>query len=281
MTAQEFSEALAQRMRSFDSLRAKDPAALRIAKHQVIDHAVAALLAKSYAQKVGITVAPSEIDTRVAEVRKRYPDEFAFRRQLSQENLSFDAWRRGLAVSLTQEKISRRLTQSVREPSDAEMKDYYEDHKKLFNRAARIRLRQVVLEKEGDADRILEELSSGANLGALARKFSIAPEAAQNGDTGWVEKGTLEFFDQAFKLQVGARSRVVKSPYGFHIYEVLAKEPDAHLSFAEARARVRALLIEQQGQALYSAWLDEQIRKSSVWRDDALIDALTVTTRGD
>jgi parvulin-like peptidyl-prolyl isomerase len=143
-----------------------------------------------------------------------------------------------------------------------------------------VRLRQIVLEKEDDAKRLMDELSDGADMTKLARQFSVAPEGENGGDTGWIDKGTLEVFDQAFKMNVGTRSKILKSPYGYHIYDVLKKEPEARLSFQEAKAKIRAQLREQSEQAVFSAWLEEQVRKTSVKRDDALIRAIKVTTRG-
>ena len=90
----------------------------------------------------------------------------------------------------------------------------------------------------------------------------------------------LEVFDQAFKLNVGGRTKILKSPYGWHIYELLKKEPEARLSFPEAKAKIRTRLTEAKSQDLFSKWLEEQVRKSSVKRNDAVIRAIKVTTRG-
>jgi parvulin-like peptidyl-prolyl isomerase len=160
------------------------------------------------------------------------------------------------------------------------MKAHYETNKSQFQTPARVRLRQIVLEKEDDAKRIMDELAQGRTLEVLARKFSIAPESSNGGDTGWLEKGTLEVFDQAFKMNVGTRSKILKSPYGWHIYEVLKKEPEARLSFDAAKAKILTHLMETKSQALFSKWLEEQVRKSSVKRNDAVIRAITVSTRG-
>ena len=143
-----------------------------------------------------------------------------------------------------------------------------------------MKLRQIVLEKDDDARRILEQLEKGASLAKLAKEFSIAPEGSNGGDTGWLPKGTLDVFDQAFKMNVGARSKILKSPYGFHIYEVLKKEPEGRLNFSEAKDKIRAILKERREQATFSSWLEEQVRKSNVKKDEALIQAIKVTTRG-
>jgi peptidyl-prolyl cis-trans isomerase C len=280
ITAKEYADRLALRLKAFDALYAKDEANLDRAKEDTVQAYLLEFIAKDYAAKNGIKVDKKEVDDQVAEIKSKYPDDFAFRRAFADENLSIEKWRQDLEFTILQKKIFAIVTAKAPEPTEAEVKAYYEAKKTEFQQPARVRLRQVVLEKEDDAKRIMDELNNGANLEHLARKFSIAPEGAQGGDTGWLDKGTLEVFDQAFKIPVGQRSKILKSPYGWHIYEVLKKEPEARLSFDAAKARIRTRLKEAATQKVFVAWLEEQVRKSSVKRNDGVIRAIKVTTRG-
>lgn len=280
ISTKEFSERLAARLRNLDALHAKDENNLNRAKEETVQAVILEVIARDYAKKNGITVSKTELDEKVTEIRSRYPDELAFRRAMAEENMSVEKWREELKFTLLQKKIFQKITETLPAPSEAEMKEFYENNKLLFVQPARIRLRQIVLEKEDDAKRIMDELAAGADLSSLAKKFSIAPEGANGGDTGWLEKGILEVFDQAFKMNVGQRSKIVKSPYGYHIYEVLKKESDGRLSFQEAKAKIRAQLLERLEQKAFSAWLEEQVRKASVHKNEALIQAIKVTTRG-
>jgi peptidyl-prolyl cis-trans isomerase C len=280
VSTKEFADRLALRLKNFDALFAKDEANLERVKEDTVQAFILEFIARDYANKHGIKVEKKDLDQQVKDIQSKYPDAFAFRRALADENLSLDAWRRDLEFTMLQKKIFSTVTAKVSEPTEAEMKTYYEANKAQFQRPARVRLRQIVLEKEDDARRILEELNSGGKLDALAKKFSIAPEGTNGGDTGWLEKGTLEVFDLAFKMPIGTRSKILKSPYGWHIFEVLKKEPEARLSFPDAKAKIRAALMEARTQQAFSAWLEEQVRGSSVKRNDAVISAIKVTTRG-
>ncbi len=280
LSTKDFAERLALRLKSFDALYAKDEQNLARAKEDTVKAFILETIAQDYAEKNGIAVDKKEIDAEVEKIHSRYPDEFAFRRALADENISIEKWREDLSLMLLQKKIFAKITAHLPEPKESELKDDYEARKSEFQQGARVRLRQIVLEKEDDAKRIYDELSGGADLAKLAKQFSMAPEGANGGDTGWIEKGTLEVFDQAFKMKEGQRSKILKSPYGYHIYEVLKKEPEARLSFQEAKAKIRARLVEAQAQKVFTAWLEENVRKSSVRRNDELIKAIKVTTRG-
>lgn len=280
ISTKEFSERLAVRLKNLDALHAKDESNLVRAKEETSQAFILEIIAKDYAAKNKISISNEEVDAEVAEIRSRYPDELAFRRAMAEENLSMDKWRSELEFTLLQKKIFQHIAGKLPEPSEAEMKAFYEANKALFVQPARVRLRQIVLDKEDDAKRIMDELNKGGDLAKLAKKFSVAPEGADGGDTGWIEKGALEVFDQAFKMPNGSRSKILKSPYGYHIYEVLKKESEGRLSFQEAKAKIRAQLLERQEQEAFSAWLEEQVRKASVEKNDALIQAIKVTTRG-
>lgn len=280
ISTKEFAERLAVRLKSYDALFAKDPSNLQRAKEETIRTFILEAIARDYAAKMAIEVKDPELEAEARSVRSRYPDDLAFRRALAEQNIAYDTWLADLRLTLLQRKVSASITSNLTPPSDTELKAFYEAHRNQFHQPARIRLRQIVLEKEDDARRILAALAADGDLERLAKQFSVAPEGANGGDTGWIEKGTLAVFDEAFQLPVGRRSRIVKSPYGYHIYQVLEKEPEGRLSFAQAKDKIRARLREQAEQKAFSAWLEERVRTSSVQRDDRLIQAITVTTRG-
>lgn len=283
LSTKEFAERLALRLKSFDALYAKDDQNLARAKEDTVQSFIIESITRDYASKNNadgkLTVTSAEVDDEVAKIRSRYPDEFAFRRSLSDENITIEKFRSDLEFTLLQKKIFAKMTADIPEFKESELKEVYEAKKSEFQQPARVRLRQIVLEKEDDAKRIMEELTEGKDFAKLAKQFSMAPEGANGGDTGWIEKGTLEVFDLAFKMNNGQRSKILKSPYGYHIYEVIKKEPEARLSFADAKARIRARLMEAKSQQIFTKWLEENVRKSSVKRNDELIRAIKVTTK--
>jgi len=280
ISSEQFAQKLARQLRDYDALQAKDEANLERAKRQTEQSLIFEVLLRDFSAKNQLSVSKTEVEAEVDKIRSRYPDDAAFRRALAEQNLPLDAWKSGIEFSLLQKKIVEKLMVDAERPSEDELKKYYEANKREFERPARIQLRQIVLSNEEHAKRILDELSAGKNFAELAKKFSVAPEGENGGVTGWIEKGTLDVFDQAFRLNVGARSKIIKSPYGWQIYEVLKKEPEGRLNFEQAKDKIRALLNEQREQKVFSAWLEKEVRQAKVLRNEALIRAIQVTTRG-
>ena len=98
---------------------------------------------------------------------------------------------------------------------------------------------------------------------------------------GWVEQGTLDIFDKAFNMRVGQRSGVVKSPYGYHIFEVTGKKAEQTLSFEEVKERISRSLKGNKEQAIYTAWLEEQLRVSKVLKNSEAIKSIQVKPLGE
>ena len=127
--------------------------------------------------------------------------------------------------------------------------------------------------------KIYKQLRSGKKIKDLAKRFSVAPEASLGGDLGWIERGTHEMFDTAFRLGVGGRSRVIKSPFGYHIFQVTGRRSAKKLRLSEVRERIVNTLMAQREQEAYSKWLEAEILAAKVYKNEALIRDIKVFTR--
>ena len=77
------------------------------------------------------------------------------------------------------------------------------------------------------AENLLDSLSHGADFTQLATKYSDDPGSrAQGGDLGMVQRGVFypEFEAAAFALKVNEISKVIESPVGFHIIQLLERK---------------------------------------------------------
>jgi len=107
--------------------------------------------------------------------------------------------------------------------------------------------RHILVPDEASAYAVLERLIL-EDFASVAREVSQdTASAANGGDLGWFGKGVMvaPFEDAAFKLQPGEISDPVKSDFGYHIIQVIAKQ-------------VRPLDASQYEQArnkAYQAWL--------------------------
>jgi peptidyl-prolyl cis-trans isomerase SurA len=92
------------------------------------------------------------------------------------------------------------------------------------------------------ADRLIQQISGGANFSSVAQQFSQSPSAAVGGDIGWVTPSELSplLGEALSKMSPGQMSYPLHAPAGYYILYVLdrqtlgATSPDqVHLSLVE------------------------------------------------
>ncbi|MGZ8258825.1 MAG: peptidylprolyl isomerase, partial [Methylotenera sp.] len=90
-----------------------------------------------------------------------------------------------------------------------------------------VKLSEVTSEKEGKQkmDMIKERLDNGVKFEELARQYSEDGTASNGGDLGWVNPGdTVPQFEKAMnELKDGQISAPVRSPFGWHVIQVLER----------------------------------------------------------
>ena len=124
-----------------------------------------------------------------------------------------------------------------------------------------ILVRTSELVSEDDARRKLEGLrerivNGGADFADLARQYSDDSTASRGGDLGWLYPGdTVPEFERAFsELAPNAISRPIKSPFGWHLIQLLERR-DADVSTERRRLDARKALRERKSDEAYQEWL--------------------------
>jgi len=186
------------------------------------------------------------------EVRKLY--ESAKASFAKPETLSYQV------VVLDQEKLAATLN-----VTDEQLRAAYSSALDNFRMPERVHARHILLKTEGKSDAekkvlqakaedLLKQLKNGADFAELAKKNSNDGSAEQGGDLGWFVKNQMvpEFDSVAFTLKPKELSGVVTSQLGYHIIQVLEKDPARLKPFEEVKdelaKEVRAQLVADKMQ---------------------------------
>lgn len=115
---------------------------------------------------------------------------------------------------------------------------------------------------ESDAEQrmkmIQERLENGENFADLARQYSEDASANGGGDLGWVNPGdTVPPFEQAMnQLAPGEISDPVRTPFGFHIIQVLERRKQ-DMTQEAARFKARQEIKSRKAEEAYIDWVRE------------------------
>jgi peptidyl-prolyl cis-trans isomerase C len=120
--------------------------------------------------------------------------------------------------------------------------------------AEQVHARQILLNTADEASQVLADLTAGKDFADLA----VAYDPLAGGELGWFPRGYLfdkALEDAAFSLQAGEYSQVIETLSGFHILQVIERNPQQPLS-----ADARYVLQEQALQE----WLAQRRSQSDI-----------------
>lgn len=151
------------------------------------------------------------------------------------------------ANAYTEESFRRALARSV---AAAWMRDQIAAE--VPTALEQVHIRQILLYNSEEADRVIAQLQSGADFADLA----ALNDPAAGGDLGWVPRGYLldaKLDEAAFSLQPGEFSAVIQTSAGYHIVQVVEREPLLPLEFdarlALQRRAVQDWLVARRSQS--------------------------------
>jgi peptidyl-prolyl cis-trans isomerase SurA len=274
--------------------------------HQLIDDEIM----QQRAAKLGLQATDEEVDAKLAELKAPYTQE-EFDARLKAKNITVDDLKHDLRRTLTSDKVLNKEINSKINITDADITNYYADHKSEFNLIeTEYHLAQIVVTSQpaeqagnlqnskatNDADAkkkvqaLHNRLESGEDFGALAMNFSEQPQTASNGgDMGFVPESQLHqdpnVYASVLKLKAGEITDILplfdspdsKKVMGYAIYKLISREPAGQRDVNDPRVQtaIRQELRDGRSQLLKNAYFEmlrDQARVENFLADDIFKD---------
>tara|TARA_Y100001936_G_scaffold248261_1_gene295729 strand:- start:950 stop:1879 length:930 start_codon:yes stop_codon:yes gene_type:complete len=225
-------------------------------KNRVLDEIIKNTLLKQQLAKNNITVTQKEIDQALNKANEGYTNG-SLEESLKLEGISIEDWRRSIKNKILINKLIRLHVNSKVSVSDKELRDYFEKFNEKFHKKEQVRALHIMVESEEEISEIQNELREKQNsFSDLAREFSLGPEGLQGGDLGYFESGQMpEEFDEVFKLKKDMVSRIIRTPYGFHLFKVVDKVKERKMDFKESKGKIKKLLLQDLQDIAFREWL--------------------------
>jgi len=180
-------------------------------KTSVLNDLIDQALLAGAAEKNGFVVDEATLEERIQQLIMQLGSEQALTSWLSTYQFDQQTFRLSLRRSIAAAWMRDQIAASV--PETAEQ----------------VHARQVLLYNQEQAAEIYQQLQSGNSFQNLALKY----DPLTGGDLGWFPRGYLpavEIEHAAFNLQPEEYSQIIESPAGFHIIQVLERDPQRPLS---------------------------------------------------
>lgn len=166
--------------------------------------------------------------------------------------------------------------------SEAEIQGYYNSHLDQFKSPEQVETRHILISVAKGADAntdsaakakaqdILKQIQSGGNFADLAKKYSDDPGSKdQGGKLPMMPTSGLDpaYAHAAMALNPGQTSGLVRSQFGYHIIQTIAKQPAHTKTLAEVHDSIVAALESQKAAAAaqnYANQLATEARKDGL-----------------
>jgi len=268
-------DALARELSETRAGEAQGP--LEPVKRRILDDLVARALLLQEARARSVVVGQDQVEREFLRVRAEYPgthfDDLLAEKRLSQAEL-----KARLKDQLTMERL---LEQEVFQGvivNDAELERWYADHGAEYDEPERVRVSQIVVASRDEAVQVRDRLRKNPQTFAeVAKKSSIAPEARNGGDLGFIAKGGgfPEVFDVTFSMAPNVISDVTPSPYGFHLFKVTERRPAGRRTLEQAKAEIHEKLLRQKRLQAQEEYLAALKKRAKVEIDEKALASVT------
>ncbi len=220
----------------------------------------------SSAEAANVVIPAATVDTRIGEIRQRYPAADDFSQDLTRRGLDESTLVEAVERDLRVESLLEMVAAAVPAVTVVDAEIYYRLHPEAFDRPEARQLRHILITFENDrekakATRQLEALRStlknAEKFSQAALRHSQCPTAMDGGKLGTVKRQQLyaELEPAAFALDEGEISAVLESPIGLHLLRCDEIFPSGMLPFAEACPRIVERLTDKRRREAQRAWI--------------------------
>ena len=164
---------------------------------------------------------------------------------------------------------------NLADPKENEIRKYYEQHQEEFRQPEQVRLRRIFVKKEKEAKEILSELKKGKSFEKLAKEKSKEGAAKKGGDLGWFSLGKMDktMEQTALSLKSGEFSKIIKSPSGYYLIQLVDKRPSFMRSYEEVKQRIKTRLKHSHQQEMMEQLKADLRSKVKISVDESLLKA--------
>ncbi|MDF1536294.1 MAG: peptidylprolyl isomerase [bacterium] len=257
ITAAVFGEKYKRFTVRFHAPVASTPSAVRELKMGFLNKLIETELLLQQAEMRGLTVSDEELDREIEQLKQDYPKD-TLNEALDKIGVKLEEWRQDRAEKLLIDKLIQQEIDSVIHVSADDIQEHYEANREQFQQPLMVRARQIVVATEEEADSLRARIVRGEDFAELAKLHSLSPDAENGGDLGVFAKGQMpEEFDEAvFRYRVGSISKVVHSPYGYHLFKVEERIRPHTLAIEEVQDKIKATIFQKRQEIFFKEWLE-------------------------
>ena len=258
-------------------LSSTDQAKTKEIRKKVVNALIDDALLTARASELRIYISEETIDNDIDDfLRQRKLTQADFAEILDRENITLPTYRKKIENRLKKSRVLSREVRSKIEVTEEQLKALYDSQQESY---IEVNARHILKAVESNASKEQEEkirqeivwikdrIQEGKPFEEMADKYSDDPSVASNhGGLGYFKREDIvkEISDLAFQLPVNQLSDPVRSPFGYHLVEVLDKKREIKAPFEEMRNELYRQIARKEYSQKLKVYLDKLKKKASI-----------------
>lgn len=246
---------------------------VQVAGQDVLQDMIDRELIKVAAAEADIEVTEEELNEEIERTKSQFPTEEGFNQWLASRDLTLEQWREHVKTIM----LSRELALKDVNPSEEELKAFFEENRERYGRPATVSYSEIVVSSREDAREVLQELKSGdASFEDVARRYSLSPTRQRGGEQPEMpySRINIEPVREAAKaLPLGEVSDPIEAEGQWYVIKVRDRKAARDASWEQDRAMVEEHYRATHARELRDI-LHEQLEKTRVKVLDPRFEAL-------
>jgi parvulin-like peptidyl-prolyl isomerase len=215
----------------------------------------------------GVKVSESEMQEHLDRLRQRYKEsakgpkkEATLEDAVSKMGVSKEDFRQSVRKSIGIRKLLKKRD-LLQEPTDKELKSFYDRNKKRFQKQEKIHLSQIVFKADGSdeknawdkteqkAMKVRDSIETGnMTFEKAAKKHSDGTKSESGGDLGFLPTKRIKdklggnFHSIITQMKDGGLSEPIRSAYGWHLIKRVETKEKQTVPFEKVKAQLKRQL---------------------------------------
>jgi len=277
MTVGQFSQSLAARLSVLDPLSAKDPIVVKSFKSKITSDFIVDSLIELWFETNKKSLNSKDLDVEIKKYVDQYPNDKTFREELASQNKSYQDWKKSIELSLKRQMLFQDFRGQIKDPTDDELQAYYQTNKLKYFQNEAVLTESILVADENQAD-VIKSLYKKNSFDKLFKEYSLD----KNRTTvlfGWVERVQGSDLDVLFSNKKNELIGPIKFEEGYRLFKVSQRRPSQQKTFDQVKEQVKSEVISLRETAHFSSWLDEQIKRYKIYKNNQALDSMTIETR--
>ncbi len=264
------------------SLQAMGPEIYKTAAYQLVSNIV--MLGE--AKKNNITYSAALIDSSFAVIKKKFPDQASFQRELTLAGQTEESMKKQYAEGMQLDSLLKKLLSGFDTVNESDCQAFYEKNRDKYVSQSKTRASQIMFpinnttaadKKEiinKNAAEALQMIKKGSSFDGVLKKFS--KDGAIGGDIGWFKKGDLKssIEDTLTKMKLEDVSDIISTDVGLLIIKKTGEDIGTPMPYEQVRDHVRFMIDMKRKNEFVTSYVDSLVKKAKVVYNDTSLTPL-------